>query len=490
MNNAAPALPSPPNLTVAWAALVTVLVLSCFAFNAWSGAFARDVALTDRPAVLLALILVAAGFVHLLTVPLILRTLRTDRAAQARCASIIIAGGLAMRLALVGSTPMFEDDWYRYLWDGGVTAHGYNPYAASPDDAQGEAYAYSLQPLAQHSGVVIERVNHPELTTVYPPVAQAAFALAHIISPWSLTAWRGVCLAAEIATLWLLLALLDQVGRSRLWVALYWLSPLAAKEFINSAHMDAIVMPFVLGAVLLSLRQRHLSAIATLGLAIGAKFWPVLLAPLLLRPLLGAPQRLGMAVILLAVLCLAATVPMLGTSGDPASGLTAYATHWRNNSAHYGLIEQALAVMLKPFALDARMPGMITRGVLAGLAGVFALWAARNPIDDATDMLRRLGLVTAAMVLLSPSQFPWYALWVLPFAVFTPWSGLLVMTALMPIYYASFHFLARDTYAVYRDGVVFMIWLPVWALLAYEAWRINFKGEPPLIADGPGPAHA
>ena len=112
------------------------------------------------------------------------------------------------------------------------------------------------------------------------------------------------------------------------------------------------------------------------------------------------------------------------------------------------------------------------------------------PIDDATDMLRRLGLVTAAMVLLSPSQFPWYALWVLPFAVFTPWSGLLVMTALMPIYYASFHFLARDTYAVYRDGVVFMIWLPVWALLAYEVWRINFKGEPPLIADGPGPAHA
>ncbi len=468
-------------LTALWLTLTATLVAASIGLHFFSANFARDVELTERPALFLTASLVAAGILYLLAVPLITRSLALDRAPQKSILWIILAGGLAMRLALMFSTPALEDDWYRYLWDGGVTAHGFNPYEASPDDAQGEPYHYSLQPLAQQSGVVIERVNHSELTTVYPPVAQAAFALAHFISPWSLTAWRIVCLAAECATLLILLALLGHIGRSQIWVALYWLSPLAAKEFINSAHMDAVVMPFVLGAALLSVKQRHLSAAAVLGLAIGAKFWPLLLAPLILRPLLSNPSRLAVAVCILAALTLAAAAPMLaGATGDTA-GLTAYATYWRNNSAHYGLLEKALSFVMKPFVLDTRIPGQAARVLLAGLAGAFALWTARKPVTGAQDLLKRLGLMTAAVVLLSPSQFPWYAAWVLPFLVFTPWSGLLLMTALIPIYYAGFYFSARETYATYREVVVFAIWLPVWALLAYEAWRINVQSKPPLI---------
>jgi alpha-1,6-mannosyltransferase len=473
-------------LTFLWAALATLLVFASLGFSAVSGAFAHDVELTDRPAVLLAIALVAACFVSLLTVPLITRSLPLGGKQHKTIKWIIIAGGLAMRLALMGSTPALEDDYYRYLWDGGVTAHGYNPYTASPDDAQGEPYHYSLLPLAQQSGIVIERINHSELTTVYPPVAQAAFALAHFIGPWSLEAWRAVCLVAEITTLLLLLALLSEVKRSQLWVALYWLSPLAAKEFINSAHMDVIVMPFVLGAALLSLKQRHISAIAMLGLAIGAKFWPVLLAPLILSPLISTPRRFGAAVLLLGALCVAAAAPMLSPGGyGETSGLAAYATHWRNNSAHYGLIEKGFAFALKPFDLDIRIPGQIARMALAGCAGAFALWIARKPIENGSDLLRRLGLVTAAVVLLSPSQFPWYALWVLPFAVFVPWSGLLLMTAVISIYYAGFYFSSREIYSTYRDSVVFAIWIPVWTLLAYEAWRSGIKGKPPLMQSEP-----
>lgn len=508
-------------LTRQWLALTVALTSICLALNAWSQAFSRNIAMTDRPVLLLAVVLVASGFVFLLTVPLVLRSLAAGQTLQTtlprmappyrqdddverphsqECALvqmqqktilwIIVAGGLAMRLALFGSTPLLEDDSYRYLWDGGVTAHGYNPYAASPDDAQGEPYYYSLQPLAHQSGIVIERINHSELTTVYPPVAQAAFALAHIISPWSLEAWRVVCLAAEAATLLLLLTLLDQTGRSRLWVALYWLSPLAAKEFINSAHMDSIVMPLVLGAALLSLKQRHLSAVATLGLAIGAKFWPLLLAPIILRPLLANPRRLAMAALLLAAFCLAATLPMLAYSSNETSGLAAYATYWRNNSAHYGLIETAFAAVLKPFQFDERIPGLFTRVLLAGLAGAFALWTALKPVENGMDIMRRLCLVTAAAVLLSPSQFPWYALWVLPLLVFAPWSGLLLMTALISIYYAGFHYLAREIFYIYREAIVFLIWLPVWALLAFEAWRINVSSQPPLIESSSGTPHA
>ena len=44
------------------------------------------------------------------------------------------------------------------------------------------------------------------------------------------------------------------------------------------------------------------------------------------------------------------------------------------------------------------------------------------------------------------------------------------LTALLPIYYASFHFLARDAYDTFRFGLVWLIWLPVWIGLGVEWW--------------------
>ena len=49
-----------------------------------------------------------------------------------------------------------------------------------------------LDELLHEAGVILERINYPGLTTVYPPVAQAAFALAYWLKPWSLDAWRLV----------------------------------------------------------------------------------------------------------------------------------------------------------------------------------------------------------------------------------------------------------------------------------------------------------
>ena len=99
-----------------------------------------------------------------------------------------------MRATLFFSTPILEDDYYRYLWDGAVTANGHNPYAYTPDDINyftgDREVPDDLAALAQDSGQFAYRVNHGELGTVYPPIAQLAFALAHKISPWNIHAWK------------------------------------------------------------------------------------------------------------------------------------------------------------------------------------------------------------------------------------------------------------------------------------------------------------
>lgn len=468
-------------LWLAWIALGAVLLAAALALNAQSYRFGWDTELIDMPARETAAALAAAGLAFLFVVPLIGASLRSGLGESRRLLWFILAAGLAFRLAFLGSTPVFEDDWYRYLWDGAVTAHGYNPYAVSPGEAQGEPYHYSLQPLAHRSGVVIDRINHSDVKTLYPPVSQGAFALAYLISPWSLEAWRMVCLAAELATAGLLLLLLRDVGRAPLWLALYWWNPVAVKELMNSAHMEAIVTPFVLGALVLALRGRIVAGTASLALAIGAKIWPLLLVPLILRNSIEKPRRLVAALSILVLAAILIAAPIVAGGLDETSGFVVYARHWRNNSAHYGALESLFATSLSWLDLAHETPGRLVRALLALATLAAAICIAKRPVGGPGDLVTRAGTTTAVLFLMSPSQFPWYAIWMLPFVVVRPWLGLLAVTALVPVYYVQFYYQAIDAYEVFRDRVVWMIWLPVWVLLLWEGLRV--RQAKPLVAD-------
>lgn len=471
-------------LWACWIALGAMLGAAALALALLSHRYWAGVPLFDMPSIGFSVLYTSVCLAFLLILPLLLASVRTPLGASKQLLVFMLAIGFLFRLVLMGSQPAFEDDWYRYLWDGAVSAHGYNPYAVSPDDAQGEPYHYTLQPLARQSGIVIERINYSDLRTVYPPVAQAAFALAYFIEPWSLTAWRTVLLVAELASVALLLMLLSAAGRPLIWAALYWWNPLVIKEVINSAHMEGIVTPLVLGALLLLVRQRPVAATGVLGLAAGAKLWPVMLLPLVLRPLIEKPARLAAALLLFAALLALWAWPVLAGGLDETSGFVAFAQRWRTNSAHFPLIESIVAAVLPVVGLDHVAAGSVARAMLAAAAGLAAVGLALRPIGGAGDVMTRAGLVTGILFLLSPAQFPWYAIWMIPYLCVRPRLGLLLAGALVPIYYAAFYFIARDTHAVFRESVVWLIWIPVWITLAAEAlysWR---------RARSPGAAHA
>lgn len=467
MHNASP----PRALWRAWAGLGSVL-LALAACLAWtSAAFDYDLDLSHQPALMLAGGLVAAGLVYCALLPLLLATDRAGLAQDRRLIVLIVAFGLLFRMVLLPSTPAIEDDWYRYLWDGAVTAHGYNPYALSPDDAQGNDHATTLQPLAQASGVVIERINHSDLKTIYPPVAQAAFALAHWIEPWSLRAWRAVCLAADVVTLCLLLLLLKDVGRSPAWAALYWWNPIVVKELLNSAHMEVVLMPVLVGAVLLAVRKTFEASTVMLGIAAGVKLWPVVLAPILLRPLVADRRRLLICCGILTVLVGLWAVPPLLGGLDQTSGFLAYAQYWQTNSAHYSAFEAVVRLMVSPVTTEPGTIALVTKAILAAVLAVIVVWLARAPVFDGVDLVTRVYLAVAALLLLSPAQFPWYLIWLLPFCAARPQYGPLVATVLMPIYYVSFYYLARDNYETFPKVIVWGLWLPVWAAFAVDFRR-------------------
>jgi hypothetical protein len=417
--------------------------------------------------------LVLTGFVFLIAFHL----LRDTSFSKGLFAWIITIGAI-IRFIMMTSTPILEDDFYRYLWDGGVLANGSNPYAYSPEEILNvkndfDSVPPSLRRLAEESGPLIARVNHPHLRTIYPPVAQAFFSIAHYLGPWSLFTWRLVLLLFDSVTLCLLVVVLRRLRLPLLWCMLYWWNPLLVKEIFNSGHMDVLVLPFVLGAILLAARGGFIRAAFTLALATGVKIWPITLLPLLLRPVYKNLRVLVPAISLYGFVVSLLSVPILTSGLDPRSGFSAYGEYWEMNDALFMLIIWGTKLFSGLTGILADQERIASRLLVLAILTGWTVWVTlgEGPLD-LEDLSKRSLMIVAALFLLSPTQFPWYYIWILPFLTINPRSSLLLLTALLPLYYLRFYFKAIDNIRAFDIGIVWIEYVPVWLLLIRE-WYVN-----------------
>lgn len=353
--------------------------------------------------------------------------------------------GLAIRLPWFSTRPVLDTDALRYLWDGALAAHGISPWAAPP--------AAGLPPeLGAAGAALLDRLPFAELRSIYPATAQAAFLLAHWIMPWDVTGLRLVILGAELVTLPLMAAVLREAGLPIMRVAIWWCCPLLPLVLTNAAHVDALLPPLLLGAVLLTLRGKGIAVGVLLGLAAGVKLWPVLLAPLFGRWLprsawLGASIAFGATILLVLA-------PLLATIAAPDAGLNAYARFWSVNNAPMAWAE----------AILGEDSGAILRPLLGLTGAAIALAMAWPAPTDGRALLRGVLVIAAATFYLSPAQFPWYAVWFLPLAAVLGCRALLLPAVLLPIYYLFFAFtgpvlrpiFAHGIAAIHLAGVVMM----------------------------------
>lgn len=384
----------------------------------------------------------------------------------------LFAVGILLRVIGFASTPILETDYFRYLWDGAVTAHGMNPFAYAPIDilvADEETNVPApLQTLGEQGSDVLSQVNHGDLRTIYPPVAQAAFALAYGVRPWSLNAWRVVLLLFDLTTVGLLILLLQRLQLPLSYLVIYWWNPLFLKEIYNSGHMDAIVLPFVLGALYLALRRRFGWAAFLLGLAVGAKVWPVLLLPILLRPLISQPRQLLRALLIFALMSIAMFYPIWQAGLESDAGFTAFSQRWQMNDSAFTLIVWSADHLGRWLQLSGAIVQPLARVITGLLLLAILLWRLRQQADDDTSVCENCLIVVATLFLLSPVQFPWYALWLLPYVTLRPRWSLMLLLVLLPVYYLRFFLVARGQAKLFDYGLVWLEFLPVWGLLAWE----------------------
>jgi hypothetical protein len=217
------------------------------------------------------------------------------RASRRRAVVVVVAAGIAMRLAALGGPPLTSDDLFRYSWDGRVQAAGIDPYSHPPS---GSAVLHLregwLWPDAAGCGAIdrapgCTRLNRPDARTIYPPLAEAWFAGVYRVAGIGAhhKAWQVGGLLTEVAAIGLLLAALRRWDRDPRWIALYALSPAPVLEVVNNGHIDGLAIVFVLAALVVVVGRgrgrgrgdvwRDYAAGALIGAAAMVKLYPALL---------------------------------------------------------------------------------------------------------------------------------------------------------------------------------------------------------------------
>lgn len=417
-----------------------------------SYSFPYGVDVTQAP---LALYITVALFAGGLWALLTFQTRAVKKAAPALW--VILALGLFMRGAMFFSIPVLEDDSYRYLWDGAVTAKGIDPYKYAPAEvAQNSVFGTSeheahspdlkqLEALAEQHPEAHSRINFPYVSTIYPPLTQAAFAVAHWIDPFGLNGWRWVLLLSDLVTFGLLLSVLKAFQRPAVWISLYWWNPVVIMQGFGAGHMDLLVLPFLLFALLMAKSKR--TGLASLALAGGAvvKIWPVLLFPFLLRPLLRRPILALVYSIGFGVTVLAMLLPQVVHAVAPEAGLNAYASDWRTHAFVFAILED---FVLAPLEAPGQAARLIVAMAIISLTGFLALRFG----DDVSRLPSLWAVVIAALILLSPTGYPWYFIWLAPLLPFLPRFGLIALFAFAPLYWLRFQL--GDDALIYQWGIV------------------------------------
>jgi alpha-1,6-mannosyltransferase len=371
-------------------------------------------------------LLLLAGILYVIAVFLVER-FRLGRAAMI----VILSGTVLFRLVLLLANPSssLSDDVYRYQWDGRVQRAHLNPYVVFPSSPE---LAWLLNP------------NNPEppgvdTPTIYPPLSEFAYRMIETVP-----GYKRVSTILDLGCVGVLMLLLAAMNLPLHRVLAYAWNPAVLLSFAMSGHFDPLAIITLLMALFFLVRNRPKLSIAALALAFLSKLFPVLLLPAFLKQV-----RLAYAGIFV-MLVFTFYLPFLGAGLHLFDGAKNYGGDWSYNASFFQLLE----FVTRSRASAELLASMMVLAVIGYLAKrrVGLLWSSL--------------ILTGGVLLVSPTAFPWYFTWSIPFLCFYPSAAWLLMSVTSVLGYA--HPIADGA-----GNPLLMLSLeygPVYLWLAYACW--------------------
>jgi hypothetical protein len=262
-------------------------------------------------------------------------------------------------------------------------------------------------------------------------------------------ALKAIFVLFDVGTILLLLVILRARGRPPIHAVVYAWSPLVILETGHSGHMDAVgVFCLVLGFACLA-RGKQLPAYAALGGAFLAKYVTVLLLPFFVV------RRHWKGIAIAALVVAVGYVPFLGAGPRLLDSLRVYGDSWWFNGPPFMALTGVLG------------DPVLCRRLLAGAGLAFAVAAAFRE----RDLVRYAFLVLACSLLIAPTVYPWYLLWIIPFLCLYPSRAWIAFTGLVMLSYRVWDAYGATGAWVLPSAVLALEYVPFYALLAWEGWR-------------------
>ncbi len=282
---------------------------------------------------------------------------RSDR----RSIAVLVVAALVARAILLPSAPFLSHDAYRYLWDGTLLAHGYNPLAVAPD-------SNALATL--HHSPLYAFIDWRTIPSLYPPAAYALFFIGALFSPASVIGEKLVMSLGDVLALGALVATLRlrklPLGRA----AIYAWNPLVLLEFSQSGHVEAWTIAAIVASAYFLDSGRTFASGAAMSLAVLTKLYPAVLAPV-------AFARNRIALVTAGTIVVAVYAVSFAINPHTFGSLDAYVNEQRFNATLFALLgsKGAAAALLAgtAYAVVLRRRGVSLAAALFGIELVYLL---------------------------------------------------------------------------------------------------------------------
>jgi rSAM/selenodomain-associated transferase 2 len=288
-------------------------------------------------------------------------------------------------------------DVFRYVWEGYIQNHGFNPYMRAPNDP-------ALSALVRGDlNLIWPHINHREFAAVYPPLTLLIFRGLAWLEP-SPVFFKLVMMLFDLGVIMVLAQIirLRQLSVKRL--LLYACNPLVILFIAGEGHLDVIQVFFLFLGILFIVDRKDISGFICMGLALVSKYFALLAVPFFIT---HRNRRKWIAVFLPLLLY----IPYLDAGKDLFNSLMVFGT-----GMHYN---DSIFVLLRCLFGDS-----------AYLAGLFFILMCFIWIFlFVHESLRCAYLVFCCLMVFSPTVHPWYLVLIAPFMVFFPSNAWLYLQA-------------------------------------------------------------
>jgi hypothetical protein len=344
----------------------------------------------------------------------------------------------------VPSSPTTSDDYYRYLWEGKILLHGVNPYEKNPADS-------SLNYL--HGKDLPSKVTFKTMTAIYPPAAQLIFAASYFISGESPVGLKLIYFVCEFFTLLFLLKLFRLQKEDEHQIIFYAWLPLPIMEFFVNAHLDAAAVMFFVMFLYFAMKNNVIGSSLSFAFSFLIKLYPVFILPLLLKKFWFKKAILFYLIFFIVVVVF--YFPFLPHNQPLTSSIFKYLSNWEFNGSVYQFINM--------FLHNGQTARLICTAGLVVIVAVIAL--------KYKNFLYGVYAVLLAMIIFTPTFYPWYMGWIAavnPFVQFTSVLSLLFTTNLTNV---------TPMGKVWQEytWVLLLEYIPFFVLLGYDLYKIKFK---------------